>query len=105
MIAERDSAELVRPDAWTLQANPFRGRVGPFSALDLLARNVPMTISVGLHPHCASPPVPAPAHFVGARRVSIQPKDVDSCLDWWTVDAFLSATGRIEAITLDLWEP
>lgn len=88
-----------------LQANVFRGHVGPFSALDLIVKNVPMTISVGPHPHCASSPVPAPAKFVGARRVSVQPKDIASCLMWWTVDVFVSTTGRVEAVTLDLWEP
>jgi len=105
IVTERASLDLVRPDAWVLQEVPFRGRVGPFSARDLLATNVPTTISVGPHPHCASPPVPPPADLVGSRRVSVQPTGIDTCLLWWTVDLFVSPAGRIEAVTLDLWDP
>jgi len=105
LMTERASPDLVRPDAWVLSANPFRGHVGPFSALELLSRSAPTTISVGPHAHCASPPVPPPTDLVRLRRVSIQPKDIDTCLLWWTVDVFVSPAGRIEAVTLDLWEP
>jgi hypothetical protein len=105
LVTERTPLDLLRPDAWVLQANPFRGHVGPFSALDLIARNGPTTISAGPHPNCASSPVPAPTNLVGLRRVSVQPKGIDTCVLWWTVDLFLSDTGRIEAVTLDLWEP
>jgi hypothetical protein len=105
LMTERPSLDLARPDAWVLGAEVFRGRVGPFSALDLLAKDVPTTISVGPHPHCASPPVPPPTDLVGSRRVSVQPKGIDSCLLWWTVDLFVSPAGRIEAVTLDLWDP
>lgn len=105
LITERASVDLVRRDAWVLSADSFRGQVGPFSALELLARNVPTTISVGPHTHCASPPMPPPAELAQLRRVSVQPKDIDTCLRWWTVDLFVSPAGRIEAITLDLWDP
>lgn len=105
LMTERASVDLVRPDAWVLSANLFRGYVGPFSALEFLARNVPTTISVGPHSHCASPPVPPPTDLLRLRRVSVQPKDIDTCLQWWTVDLFVSPAGRIEAVTLDLWEP
>jgi hypothetical protein len=104
-MTERASLDLQRPDAWVLQADGFRGHVGPFSALDLMGKDVATTISVGPHPHCASSPVPPPTSLVAARRVSVQPKVVDSCLLWWTVDLFVSAAGRIEAVTLDLWSP
>jgi hypothetical protein len=104
-MTERAFRDLVRPDAWKLSANPFRGRVGPFSALEFLSRSAPTTISVGPHAHCASPPVPPPTELVRLRRVSIQPKGIDTCLLWWTVDLFVSSAGRIEAVTLDLWDP
>jgi hypothetical protein len=104
-MTERASLDLLHRAAWVLSADPFRGQVGPFSALELLGRNVPTTISVGPHPHCASAPMPPPTDLVGSRRVSIQPKDIDTCLLWWTVDLFVSSTGRSEAVTLDLWEP
>jgi hypothetical protein len=105
LITERASAELLLRDAWVLREEPFRGHVAPFSALDLLARNVPTTISIGPHPHCASPPVPPPTDLVRLRRVSVQPTGIDTCLLWWTVDLFISPTGRVEAVTLDLWDP
>jgi hypothetical protein len=35
----------------------------------------------------------------------VQPTGIDTCLLWWTVDLFVSPAGRIEAITLDLWDP
>jgi hypothetical protein len=105
LMTERASSDLVRRDAWVLSASPFRGHVGPFSALEFLSRNAPTTISVGSHAHCASPPVPPPTDLARLRRVSIQPKDIDTCVLWWTVDLFVSSAGRIDAVTLDLWEP
>jgi len=39
------------------------------------------------------------------RRVSVLPRDMESCLQWWTVDLFLTLDGKIAAVTLDLWEP
>lgn len=107
ILIERASLDLARPEAWVLrQEQPFRGRViGPYSALDLLAKSGSTIIWVGPHPHCASPPMPPPADLVGARRISVQPTGIDTCLLWWTVDLFVSPSGRIEAVTLDLWDP
>lgn len=102
---ERAASELARPDAWSLSVEVFRGRVPPFSALDLLAKDGATTISVGQHPHCGSPPVPPPAELARSRRVSVQRTGVDTCLLWWTVDLFVTPAGRIEAVTLDLWDP
>ncbi len=45
-----------------------------------------------------------PAGHATNRRVSIQPASAQSCLQWWTVDLFLGEDGRVEAITLDLYE-
>lgn len=105
IVMERARSEFVQADAWVLRADIFRGRYGPFSLLELLARDGPTTISVGPHPHCASSPVPPPTEFASARRLSVQPTGIDTCLFWWTVDLFVSPAGRIEAITLDLWDP
>ncbi|OGO73385.1 MAG: hypothetical protein A3G84_05105 [Chloroflexi bacterium RIFCSPLOWO2_12_FULL_71_12] len=90
-----------------LHADHFRGRSGPFSALELLARREPTTVWVGPHPHCASPPAPPPTDFASLRRVSVQPSQPrdDTCLSWWTVDLFVSVDGRVAAVTLDLWDP
>ena len=104
--ARRSAVELRRPDAWTLSVDGFRGRAGTASALELIAaEDGPLRTTSGPHPHCASPPVSAPPFLAEFRRVAVQPADADGCLDWWTVDAFVDATGRIRAVTLDLWEP
>lgn len=96
---------LSDPGDWAIDEPVFRAYSGPFSALDLLAQDRPTQTLVGAHPHCASPPVPAPEGFADHRRVSLQPVDGSSCLEWWTVDLFVAGDGRIEAVTLDLWEP
>ena len=104
--ARRTAVELRRPAAWTLSVDGFRGRAGTASALELIAaEDGPLSTTSGPHPHCASPPVPAPPSLGELRRVAVQPGDADGCLDWWTVDAFVDARGRIVAVTLDLWEP
>ncbi len=105
LLTRRSPAELVEPAAWELQTEAFRGHVGPFSALDRLAMEGETTVSIGPHPHCASPPVPPPDEMADARRLSIQPVGTDACLRWWTVDLFLTPTGEVQAVTLDLWEP
>jgi hypothetical protein len=113
VLVHRPAEALGDPASWSLARDEFRGYVGPFSALDLLARwdGLPgqsvreVQISIGNHPHCASPAVAAPAELATLRRVSLQPMGQTSCLAWWTVDAYLTEDGRIAGVTLDLWEP
>jgi hypothetical protein len=107
LIVERAARELRDPAAWMIKVEDlFRARVGPFSALRLLANNRDARrVSVGAHPHCASPPKPPPQQVIALRRVSVQPKNSNSCLSWFSVDAFVGDDGRLRAITLDLWEP
>ena len=120
LIERAALASLAVPDAWMLRRKYFRAYVGPFSALRLIdnhvngtgidpvvRRNGNLTVSVGEHAHCASPPVPAPMRVVALRRVSVQPSQgsITSCLSWFTVDLFVSPAGRIQAVTLDIWEP
>lgn len=107
VLVTRPSDDLVRADAWSLDMPVHRAYVGPFSALRLLARPGAIRVSVGPHPHCASPPVASPPELVGLRRVSAQPElgENASCLQWWTVDLFVSREGRIVGVTMDLWEP
>lgn len=99
--------ELERPGQWQIDVELHRAYAGPFSALDLLARDVDTTTIVGEHPHCASSPVPPPDGYAEMIRVSLQPDadNIDTCLMWWTVDAFVTAEGMVAAITMDLWEP
>ena len=105
IVVTRPAAELSAPSAWEIAPIvPFRARVGPFSALDLLKADL-TTITIGPHPHCASAPVPAPAGLATHRRVSVQPAGMDTCVLWWTVDLFVNSSGRVDAVTIDFWDP
>ncbi|HSK21661.1 MAG TPA: hypothetical protein VK906_00725 [Egicoccus sp.] len=99
--------DLADPTAWPIDVEEFRAYVGPFSALEVAADADEVEVSVGEHPHCASPPMPPPPEVEDLRRVSVQPKadNGDSCLQWWTVDLFVTDDGRIAAVTMDLYEP
>ena len=107
LVAKRSLEELSKPRGWVLDVDYyFRAYVGPFSALDLLAQRKEVRVSAGPHPHCASPkPVPPPRKVAELDRLSAQPRETGSCLQWWTVDFFVSADGTIQAVTLDFWEP
>ncbi len=98
-------AELAAPAAWVLDQKSYGGREGPFSALETLRSGSDAAVVSGPHNHCASPPRPALAGFDQMRRVSAQPTDIDSCIDWWAVDLFLNTDGRIAAVLLDIWDP
>lgn len=110
----QDRSRLARPGAWSIEApDGFRGRVGPFNAVQILAGHAEgddlaaFAVYVGPHAHCAGPPVPAPAGLAQHRRVSVQPAEttIDGCLDWFTVDLFVDAGGEVDAVTFDTWEP
>jgi len=108
LLSTVDADDVDDPRAWVLRLEYFRGYSGPFSALELVQDHGDgLTTSVGPHPHCAGPPVPAPHALDDLRRVSLQPssRSVDSCLDWFTVDLFVDDAGTVRAVTLDLWEP
>jgi hypothetical protein len=101
----RSREELADPDNWVLDQAIFRGYVGPFSALEQLRRDAEFSVTVGPHPHCASPPMPPPPGLEDHRRLSLQPASTRSCLQWFTVDLFLDADGVVDAITVDFYEP
>lgn len=105
LMTQRTPDKLTDPAAWTLDTEQHRGHSGPFNPLDALADSEDIRVLAGPHPHCSSPPVPAPKAVIAARRVSVQPTTTESCQQWWTVDLFLDDNGRIVAITYDFWEP
>ena len=104
---------------WVLDVEYFRATSGPFNALRPVKTTVnedrtepggngsPFKVSVGEHPHCASPPMAPPDGLQTLRRVSLQPADdtIDTCLRWFSVDLFLNQERRVVAVTLDVWEP
>lgn len=105
LLATRMPDELTDPAAWSLEREMFRAYLGPFSALVLLAGPLEITALAGSHGHCAYPPQPVHPDLQGLRRLSIQPVDIDSCLQWYTVDLYLDDAGDVAGITLDLSEP
>ncbi len=103
-----EPTDLTDPSTWELDVSGYNGATGPFSVLDAIARLAPIDdilVQEGPHDHCASPPKPAPSGFELFRRVSVQPSSFDSCLQWWTIDLFVTTQGNIRAITYDFWEP
>jgi hypothetical protein len=106
LMVRRSARQLREPQAWVLRTPKlFRAYVGPFSALQPLAERRPVRFTVGPHRHCVSPPVPPPRAVASLTRISVQPASIESCLQWFSVDAFVTVEGELSAITLDLWEP
>ncbi len=99
------AADLANPAAWVMDIDLFRARSGTTSIFNLFDADRPRRTVTGEHLHCASPPVAAPTGLEGLIRISTQPLDATSCLEWFTVDLFVNADGEIEAVTLDLYEP
>jgi hypothetical protein len=108
-----DRDGLHQPERWLLDIDMFRGRAGPFSALETLAGWRGQTdalavdelvVNVGPYPRCASPPGPPAPEVDHLRRVSVQPVGMP-CLLWWSVDVYVTDGGEIAAVSLDLYEP
>lgn len=107
----RSFAELLDPNAWLVDAGPegFRERLGPFSALDVVAEGGAVTATAGRHAGCAASdePPPPPRGLADLRVVSIQPDrdEVIACMQWWAVDLFLTDEGLLAGVDLDLGAP
>lgn len=109
VLAHRLVADLMDPAAWVLHAGPdgFRGRVRPLSALAVLAGAGETTVSLGPHRDCVNQlELPAPPQLARLARVSIRPSPqaISTCILWWSVDLFISESGEIAGLTLDLWD-
>jgi hypothetical protein len=107
-LIDRRSANALRdPASWEIDAERFRAAVGPFSALDAIARDDerPLEYGEGSYHRCASPPGPPPGEVSSLRRLNIQPREWESCLQWFAVDVFVTDDGEIAAVTLDYYEP
>jgi hypothetical protein len=106
LLKTRSAQELRDPAAWKLDVDLFRGGVGPFSSLDVLASHEgPVEHREGSYRRCASPSRAPPRRVSRLRRLSIQPREPASCLRWFAVDVFVDESGDIRAVTLDHWEP
>ena len=110
LLVRRPAEELIDRDAWVVHAPAgFQGRSGPFSALDQLADADRTTVSVESYPSCANPSrdLAPPAELADLARVSIRPDPaaISTCILWWSVDLYLTASGEITGVTLDFWDP
>ena len=106
LLRTRSAQEVRDPAAWKLDVHLFRGGVGPFSALDVLATHEgPFEYREGSYRRCASPSRAPPRPVSHLRRLSIHPREPASCLQWFAVDVFVDQRGDIQAVTLDHWEP
>ena len=106
LVETRSTHSLRDPAAWMLDVDHFRGGVGPFSSLDVLAPYEGWPLQYGEEAQkmrVAAPP--AAAAGLGPARLSIQPQEPVTCLRWFAVDVFVDESGDIRAVTLDLWEP
>lgn len=98
-------SQLLEPSSWIIRRPLFAGRTGPFNALDQLRRD-PELWSItevkhpGEWPHSASL-----RGYQQNRRLTIEPTDITSIVEWWAVDVYLDDSGSIAAISLDLVEP
>lgn len=104
LSVERSLDDLRSADGWTVGVSEYAGFAGPFSALETLRTGGPLVIEEGEHPHCAGPPLDPPAGLENATRVHAQPKNVDSCIPWFSVDLWI-VDGSIQAVTLELFGP
>lgn len=105
LLERRSAAALRDQDSWELDVELFRGGVGPFSALEVLANDERLKYRKGSYERCASPPADPPPQVAALRRLSIQPDETESCLQWFAVDVFVTDEGEIAAVTVDFFEP
>lgn len=116
LLEDVDADDAGEADEWEIDdVQSWRGRVPPFSALTEINRWVTaqratddpdsvLTFGAGRHRHCVSPAQPQPKAVRGMRHLWIQPAKAPSCIDWFTVDLYLTQ-GRINAVTTDMYEP
>jgi len=100
--------ETQDPHAWVLRMRYYAARTGPVSPLELLRQSKgDYVLSVGPHPPCLGLEVTPPEELRGSRQISIQPNpaDIDTCLDWWSVDLFVNDVGQVVGVTVTLSEP
>lgn len=102
--------ELANRDAWVLgdRTTEYAQRGGPFDVLDPLRSTPPAdtTWGIGQHAGCSVPELPANL-VPNTRRVWIQPKEgtISSCIDWWSVDMWITDDGEVTAVSLELGAP
>jgi hypothetical protein len=106
LLKTRSAQALRDPAAWTLDAGLFRGGVGPFSSLEVLASNGgSLEYREGSYTRCASPSRAPPRRSPACAGSASSHANRVSCPRWFAVDVFVDESGDIRAVTLNLWEP
>jgi hypothetical protein len=105
LVLRRSARALRQREAWEIDVELFRAGTGPFTAFEELADpREDLAYDEGPYRRCVSPPAPAPREVAHLRRLSIRPREWESCLQWFAVDVFVD-DGKIVAGALDYFEP
>ena len=105
LFAGLGRGDLADRASWVLGLDAF-GRDGPIDVLrPLRARPDGVRLTIDERPRCAGRGHRAPSRFREARRVTLQPARVESCLDWYAIDIYVDRAGQVRGVTLELWEP
>lgn len=105
LFASLGAGDLSDPASWLLGLDAY-GRTGPLDVLHpVRAHRGRFRVTVDQRPRCSGRAHRAPARFREARRVTILPTRVESCLDWYAVDLYVDRAGLVRGVTLELWEP
>ncbi len=103
-----DATQRHALKAWGI-GQGYAERMGPFSALDLLASSGGYyELHRGITPTCASSgTADGPEVLTGLRAVSlVSPADVvGACMEWWAITLFLTLDDRIAGVALRLGAP
>lgn len=98
------SHDLAREQSWQVNIDGYAARSGQASILELIRSRPPADIEVHLErgAGCHAPDrLPSVAHD---RVMSIQPIGIESCLDWFAIDLYVT-DGLIALVDLRLYEP
>jgi hypothetical protein len=93
------------PAKWRLPLTGYAGGSGYISALRLLAHHAGNL-------QVSNAPAPACVEHVRERRltggghlVRIQPRHVDSCIGWWSVDLYINDGNQVVGVNVNLGAP
>ncbi|MFT3873361.1 MAG: PASTA domain-containing protein [Nocardioides sp.] len=102
-----DRSALTDLAAWRLD-EAYAERVGPFSALDVVAASGGyFELRRGASPGCGGGGLGRPSELAGLRTITLtSPSDTTmSCMDWWGVTLVLGTNDRIRGVVLRLGSP
>lgn len=105
LLRDLDAVERADRLSWKLPLDNRWGRDGSASALDLLGTTPSLGLTRDRIDSCASEAGPGPASMASLTRLTLEPADIDTCLNWFAVDLFLDDGGAVVGVTVELWDP